>query len=263
MSDPAPPIQMKNPGLSVPQPWLFEDERAHYAAATPEDLRAAFQLQVGDRPFVRDVRKLYELYQRDVPPELDVLQGDLYLVTHAVGLTSPHSANDVRVLGYKATFAEHGSTVELLPNSLFKEYFTANLSLGFEAGLTAEGHGKLPDQLGALDTTLIDLGVGAKLQLGAKANAQVLGKVSLPLSLKTPKIQAVGHASSTVIWQFHKDDNPLVGDQVMVQTLLVPAGQEAVTFTIQAFAEVRRGWFGAARVETPEVRVQVRLKPAG
>jgi hypothetical protein len=260
MNEPAPAMRMENPGLKLAQPWMFEEERAHYAAAAPDDLRTEFQLQIGDRPFVRDVRKLYELYQRPVPPELEVLAGDLYLVTHAVGLVSPNRASKVQILGYRATFSEHGSTVELLPNTAFREYFKLDVNAGFEAGLTAEGHAKLPDQLGALENTFIDLGVGASLQLGAKANAQVLGKLSLPLSLKTPKIQAVGQASSTLIWQFHKADNPLVGTQIMVQTLLVPAGQEVVTFTMQAFAQVREGLFSATRVETPEKTVGVRLK---
>jgi hypothetical protein len=258
MAEPLPAIRMETPRLKPPQPWLFDETRGHFEAAAPEDLGAEFQLQIGDRPFVRDVRKLYALYGRALPPEFDALPGDVYLVTHAVGMLSPKSAKDVQLLGYRATFAEQGATVDLLPNTVFKEFITVNL--GFEAGLTAEGHAKLPDQLGALEATLVNLGVGASLQLGAKANASVLGKVSL--SLKTPKIQAVGHASSSAAWQFHKkDDQILVGDQVLVQTLLVPHGQEAVTYTMQAFAAVSRGWFRSARVETEEKTVRVELKP--
>jgi hypothetical protein len=100
------------------------------------------------------------------------------------------------------------------------------------------------------------LGAGAELQVGAEAH--VVGK--LTLALKTPKVQAVGNASSRISWQLHKDADPLVGDQVLVQTVVVPKGQEELTFKMQAFAIISPGLFRRpVRVETEEITVKVQL----
>jgi hypothetical protein len=242
-------IKLSEAPMRMPQPWMFE-ERAHYSTAAPDQLSRDFKLRVGDRPVVRDMRKLYTLSGQTLPPVLQVLPGDLYLITHAVGMDTA-SNNKVRLLGYRASFAEYGATIDLLPNTLHREYFKANL--GFEAGITADGHGQVPDQVTNLLNT-IDLGLNAKLQLSAQAG--VLGKLSL--SLQTTKIAATGQSSSVMCWQFHKDDSNLV-EQVMVQTLLVPKGQETVTFKLQAFADVKVGWFSSTRLETEEKVVQVKL----
>jgi hypothetical protein len=253
-----PIIPMRELPARPAQPWLLSDaERAHYGpeAARPDEVAGNYRLQVGDRPFVRNLRELYTLSGRAMPPELAVLKGDVYLVAHAVGLIAQAGANNVRILGYQASFTDRGATVELLPNTLFKEWFKANLT--FQAGLTVDGHAKLPEEVGAMAQQLpaIDLGLGAKLELGTQA--KVVGK--LQFSIKSPKIQTVGHASSSVNWQFHRDENPLVGDQVLIQTLLVPAGQESVTFKIQGYAVVGYGWWSAGRIETSPITALVEL----
>ena len=182
------------------------------------------------------------------------MKGDTYLITHAIGLTARSGANKVEMVGYAASFSDPGSTIELFPNTQFKEFFAA--STKFQAGISADGYAKLPEQIGALAKEVINLGAGAELQLGA--DAHIVGK--LTLSLKTPKVQAVGNASSRVSWQFHKDDNPLVGDQVLVQTIVVPNGQDEITFKMQAFAIISPGLFRrSVRVETDEITSKVVL----
>jgi hypothetical protein len=241
----------------ITQSWLVED--ANVEAFAPggdiqEKLLADFPLSVGDRPFARSVRKLYKARKQELPPEIASLKGETYLITHAIGLTAKHSANKVEMVGYSAHFDDPGSTIELFPNTQFKEFFAA--STKFQAGISADGYAKLPDQIGALAKEVVNLGAGAELQVGAEA--KVVGK--LTLTVKTPKIQAVGNASSRVSWQLHKDENPLVGDQVLVQTIVVPKGQEKLTFKMQAFAVISPGLFRRpVRVETEELTVRVDL----
>ena len=99
-----------------------------------------------------------------MPPELAALAGDTYLVTHAIGSKAEHGADRVQRLGYTATFKAAGSTIELFPNTSFKEYFTAEL--GFEAGIAADGYARLPSEIGALGAGVVALGGGAELKLG-------------------------------------------------------------------------------------------------
>ena len=79
-------------------------------------------------------------------------------------------------------------------------------------------------------------------------------------TLKTPKVQAVGNSSSAVHWQFDKDEDPLVGDHVMVQTIVVPKGQENLTLRMRASASIDPGVFRRpVQIATDELTADVEL----
>jgi hypothetical protein len=163
-------------------------------------------------------------------------------------------AGGIEILGYEARFEREGSTVDLLPTTRFQEYITTDLS--FNAAISADGYAKLPDQIGELSKEILNIGAGAELQLGTRAG--IVGK--LTLSLKTPKIQAVGNASPDAVWQLNKDKQPLVGDQVLVQTVVVPRGRETLRYTLKGFAVIDPGLFRRpVRLETEVVSADVDL----
>jgi hypothetical protein len=260
MTAPSPvDLELKERNVHFTQPWLLAGPERTVFATSEAGVPAQppVRLQVGNRPLVRNMARLYALNDRQLPPEYASLNGEVYLVVHAVGLIAEARANDVRILGYQASFADRGSTVELFPNTAFKEFLRVSAKVEFGGGVLADGHAELPDKVGGLvPGNVLKLGAGADLHLSTEA--KVLGK--LTLSLKTPVIQAVGHAASTVQWQFNKDADPLVGDQVLVQTLLVPRGQESVTFRLRGFAVLAGGLFRPAlRLETDEVEAKVDL----
>lgn len=224
----------------VSQPWLLEDiDVAHLGTVKDflEEIPTTYTLSVGDRPIVRSVRQLYELRKKKYPAELDVLKGEAYLIAHAVGVVAKNNQGRVTRLGYRAWFDGAGTTLDLLPNTTFKEYLAINGK--FEADITAEGSAKIPEWAGKLAKEVINLGAGAELKVSTEA--KIIGK--LTLSLKSAKIQTVGYASTSATWQFDKDDHPLVGDQAVVQTILVPKGQKKISFHIQGFAELKPGLF--------------------
>jgi hypothetical protein len=251
-------ISISTEPVKLSQPWLLEDIEVEFFGKGNEVrdiLKKTFDLRIGDRPFSRSVRKLYRAGNRQLPPDIAALKGETYLITHAIGMAAQSKAGNVDILGYKAWFEDPGSTVELFPNTRFKEYISADLK--FKAGVAADGYAKTPEILTNLAKEIINLGAGAELQLGTQAS--VVGNLSL--SLKTPVIQAVGHASSTVTWQFDKDNQPLVGDQVMVQTIVVPKGQGKITYKIQGYAVIDPGIFRRAiRVETEVLTAEVELE---
>jgi hypothetical protein len=252
-------IEMVQLPVQLSQPWLLEgltrDDVFEAAADDPKrSVEHAFVLSVGNRPFARSLRKLYALRGEKMPPEMAALRGEVYLVTHAIGLLSRDGKQGVDALTYRASFGDPGSTVELFPNTRFKEFFSTTTQ--FEAGLSADGHAKLPSQIGELAADVINLGASAELHLGTKAG--VVGKLSM--AVKSPTIQAVGHASNEVTWQLAREDDPLLGDQILVQTVLVPRGAERLTYRIQASAVIDPGWFRSpVRIETPAIEVVVEL----
>ena len=228
--------------------WLTEGVPGF---AAPAD---TYTLRLGDKPFARSIRQLFELKKMQLPAEIEVLKGETYLITLAVGLSAKSGPNRVKIVGFTAKFDGQGATIDLFPKSEFKEYFA--LGGKFEAGVSADGYAKLPDEVGALSAEVINLGAGAEMKLAAEA--KMVGKLSL--SLKSPVVQAIGTASSTVEWQFHRDQTPLVGDQVMVQTVVVPAGQKQLNYTLNAHAVIDPGPFSRlVRIESVPVTATVTL----
>lgn len=218
--------------MTVSNVWLSEGVAAY---ESDEELLSAYKLRVGDRPFARSIRALYEKNKRKLPPDVAALRGETYIVTHGVGLFASKKANAVVTLGFSAQFSGPGATVDLFPRSSFKEYLAARGK--FEAGIAADGSAKLPEGLGALSSETLNIGADASIQVGVEAS--VVGKVSL--SIVSPKIQAVGTGASRVEWQFERDEHPLVGDQVMLQTIVVPKGQATLEYTVQGYAVIRTG----------------------
>jgi hypothetical protein len=233
---------------AVVDAWLTE---AVPGFAAPAD---TYTLRLGDRPFARSVRQLFKLKKMQLPPEIEVLKGETYLITLAVGLSAKSGANRVKIIGFTAKFDGPGATIDIFPKSEFKEYF--GLGGKFEAGVSADGYAKLPDAVGALTAEVINLGAGAEMKLAAEA--KMVGKLSL--SIKSAVVQAIGTGASTVEWQFYRDQTPLVGDQVMVQSVVVPAGQKELSYTLNAHAVIDPGPFSRlVRIESVPVVATVAL----
>jgi hypothetical protein len=247
-------VKLISQDIFIDQEWLHELPKSAFESgrATAKD---KYKLSVGDRPLARNLKTLYLKKEATLPPEIASLRGETYLITHAVGIVAKEAPNDIAVLGYSATLQDVGSTVELLPNTSFREYLS--MSGKFEAAITADGHARIPSSVTKLLETTESLGGGGEIKLAG--DTKVVGKVSI--SIKTPKIQAVGVASSTATWQLAKDDQPLVGDQLLVQMLVVPQGTKKVRFAIQAFAEIHAGVFlyRAETLKTKPLQVEVEL----
>jgi hypothetical protein len=250
-------ITLTSKATEFSQPWLLEDIDVQ-AFGTPEEaiekVKKTYTLRIGELPVVRSLRKLAELGGKQLPPEISALKGETYMITHAVGINAAEKPNSIQRISYRASFNDPGATtLELLPNTSFKEFFVGKLK--FEASIAANGTAKTPELLSKL-AEIINLGVGAELKVATEAS--MIG--NLTLSLKSVKIQATGQMGATATWQFDRDENPLVGDQVLVQTIVVPKGQKKLTFSLQGFAIIDHGWFQRpVSIETPVTQVEVEL----
>jgi hypothetical protein len=240
--------------------WLLEGGEAVFAV-DPSALADTYQLRVGDRPYARSLRTLFKLREIKYPPELAALPGEVYAIVHAVGMFVPEGRlNRIDAIGYRAGFNDRGTTVDLLPAPKFRQWASLGINGNVNVGMSADGSIKAPAELTSLLTSLAPIPLSAEAELRVGGSATMVGNLSLRLQMQTLEIQAVGQASSEVIWQFRRTDKPLIGDQVMVQTVVVPSKQAVLDFEIQATTTIDPGVFHRPiRLDSPLVRVAVEL----
>ena len=118
-------IDLRPRATKVLEPWMIEGLAVEAFKATqkeaPDTFLQAYTLTLGDRPYVRSIRKLYKARKQELPPEIAALKGETYLLAHAVGLIAKSGAHKIDRITYQASFSDPGATIELFPNTRFKE----------------------------------------------------------------------------------------------------------------------------------------------
>ena len=98
------------------------------------------------------------------------------------------------------------------------------------------------------------------MQIQLSSNASFIGKFNL--SVKYPVVQSVGIASNSCSWVLSPDEKktPLLGDQVLVQTIAVPKGVDGLTYSAYGVVKVDRGLFHfQEQKRTQEYQIAVKL----
>lgn len=218
-----------------------------------KDLR----IQLGEKPIARNLQKLYQASHPKFPKDVMVYDNhDIWLITHVIGAINPKGMPAIKILGYQADFENKDQvyTIDLFPRSEFKTKLGASLTNEFD--LSIEGNAQLPDNLVKLMEAVEFLGGDARLKLSSAL--RVIGRASF--SIKTSLIQAVGIASSRCEWCFQVDDTPLLGDQIILQTVLVPKYTEILKFKIRGYAMVKTNWISfPALFRTEWLEVECKL----
>lgn len=214
------------------------------AEAEPELL--GIRIRLGNEPIVYNLKELMELSGSKLSPELELQfkNHDVYIITHAIGVVRIQGRAKVKELQYNAEVVglDGVRTIDLLPNTNFKKVFEVNTDLhgAFEAG--GRFSAEIPDELTkALSGKKIDLGGDLKLELSASSN--FVGKINF--SVQLPVVQSIGVASNKCLWILNPDMNPLLGDQLMVQTIAVPKGTTEITYKMKGLVKVDKGLFSA------------------
>ena len=96
------------------------------------------------------------------------------------------------------------------------------------------GGAKVPEALTQAISATEVLSGDAQLRLTTEAN--VVGTLSF--SLITPVVESVGVGGRRAEWVFEKAEEPLVGDQQMVVTLLTPKTVDELEVTVRLSATV-------------------------
>ncbi len=197
------------------------------------------KIRLGDRPIAKNLRELYKLKRESLPDDIVVYDAyDIWLLFHSIGAIRREGSAEVKVLGYETKFENEDEvyTIEMLPHSRFCKRFGASFKSVVDLGV--EGNVQVPDELKeVLDA--IDL-IGGDVKLNLSTDLKLIGRLSF--SVITPAIQAIGVGASRCEWCFQAEDKPLLGDQIMIQTVLVRPQTKTLKFKIRGYALVKTGW---------------------
>ncbi len=198
------------------------------------------EIRLGDRPLCRNLRRLYEQEHKDLPADIAVFDAyDIWMLTHSINaIDRKGDSAKITALGYEADFkeSEYVYTIELLPQTKFVSPLEGSFTN--KADLLLEGNAKVPDAIKTATGAMNPLGGDARINLSSEL--KVIGKVEF--AVKTSIIQAVGIGSSRCEWMFEKDKKPLLGDQIMLQTILVPRFTTSAQCNIRGYAMLKPNW---------------------
>ncbi|MEQ1727520.1 MAG: hypothetical protein ABL982_03990 [Vicinamibacterales bacterium] len=215
-------------------------------------------IRIGERPFAVNLQRLYLETHGALPPEIAVFdQYDVWLVCHAIGCMRRRGSASIRSFGYRARLMEGQPrvyTADVFPRTEFikrsEGQLVAQVDLGMDGSVSLP-HGSHEFVLGAGTGRL-----GGGLQLSTRASW--VGR--LTFAAHTAKVVAIGVGATNSEWMLEVDDEPLLGDQLLYQTVLVPPGTRSLRYAVTAYAMIRPRWIGvSARYETDEVVLTVPL----
>jgi hypothetical protein len=193
------------------------------------------RVRVGERPIVRNLKTLYRKTGRAMPADLQLYSAyNVWLVVFYVGALRESGVRALSRFGFAVTFPEKPrvTVLNLVPQSRFVK--RVGLEVTSEAALSLNGEAHVPDAVAGLLAETDVLSGTAKLRIGT--DARVVGTLSL--SVMTPVVTAIGVGGRAAEWLFERDEKPLVGDQHMAVTLLVPKSVEELQATTRLSATV-------------------------
>lgn len=224
-------------------------------ASEPEPELNGIKVRIGNSPIVYNLEELMRRSNRELSPELQLQfeSNNIYLVTHAIGVVRISGKAKVVELQYDAEVVNvaDARTIDLLPKTRFNERFKVELGLSGTVKAAGSFSAEVPEELkNSLSGTSLSL--GGELELELSTNAKFVGKVNY--SIKLPVVQSSGVASNKCTWILNPDANPLLGDQLLVQTITVPKGINNLTYSVKGLVKVDKGLF--YKTETKETTTQ-------
>lgn len=200
-------------------------------------------MRIAERPVAKNLRRLYELGHVSLPTGLNIYDAyDIWIIAHAVGVIRTDGSGLIESVGYEADFGddEEVLTIDLLPQTRFQTALETTLEVQADVG--AEGHVDVPEPAREMLDQAYPIGGDAHIRLSTAAGT--VGRVTLPVM--TPRVQAIGKMGSRCQWQFETGSEPVLGDQVMLQTMLVPIGTRSISYRVRGRVLLRADWVSFA-----------------
>lgn len=227
------------------------------------------RVRLGNEPIVKNLRVILESIHGTLPPQLahQFQEKEVYTIVHGIGVTRLKGSAKVDEIQYEAEMIDESGqtltgaqTIDLIPHTRFREVMKANIHL--QGGLSVSGNAsaELPD--GLLNNLLDEfVNVGAAINIQLSNSSSFVGKFTY--SLKFPVTISTGIASNTCHWVLKPDEEntPLLGDQLLVQTIAVPKAIKKIKFRIKGTVKADQGLFYKQQVkETDWYEVEVDLR---
>lgn len=228
--------------------------------STPESEILGIKIRLGNQPLVYNLNELLRKSGKD--SILTRETKDRYLIVHSINALRTKGRAKIDELQYfaKSTKPFDLQTVDLFPKTRFNEILKANLVLNCALNLDGEVALDIPPVLASsLVANIIEIGANVKLQLSASAD--FIGKFTY--SMQVPVVQSAGIGSNTCSWILNPDEKktPLLGDQLLIQSVSVAKGTESITYKLSGTAKADRGIFWKQKeLKTEEYDITVKLK---
>lgn len=233
--------------LSPADPFLWEDN-PNFGEKDPGKAHevGAFRMRVGDRPIARNLRRLYELQGKQVPPELDIFtRYDLWLVSFYFSAVGTPLFDHVSEMGMTVDYTGRPpvTVTSVFPTTKFVQYASTKA----EVDISISGQADAKAAGGAI-----------------KAEAGVDLAASLSINVMSPSILAVGAGSSNSEWIFSRTtERPLEGEQEVGHVVLARRGQRKLECEVQLRATVIRKLVIPSRWSSPVFPLSIELSKEG
>lgn len=204
------------------------------------------QIDIGRRPIVKNLRALFELKGTALPEDLAIFKNyDIWLVTYTINILKAGSFKHLKEIQLDIEYLStvKGKTppvtiIELFPQTKFKKIIDGKLL--FDATIDINGRAAASTATGSAAAFTETLSAGGRLEVSANAGAVC----NITFSMVTSEIVSTGTGHYRGSWILRQaDGNPLLGDQLLMQTILVPLGMPSIQCKI-ATAAVASGPFG-------------------
>ncbi|MEI8201944.1 MAG: hypothetical protein WCH34_02970 [Bacteroidota bacterium] len=193
-------------------------------------------IKVGNNPLVYNLKKLYELSGKIVPPEIQIFTSyDVWIVNFNIGILKSGGLDNVRQIGFKVKYREPDfvNVIEIMPKTEFIKLFEGKLS--FDADLGLNGQVNPPNiELPFLGQQKV-IGVGGKLNFST--DTSIVGRLNF--SVVSSLIMSVGIGSNTAEWIMNKGNNPLYGDDItFTNIIMVESGTEKIELEAMIYSTI-------------------------
>jgi hypothetical protein len=199
-------------------------------------LSGKISIEVGNNPIAYDLKKLYELSGKTVPPEIQIFASyDVWIVNFNIGVLRSGGFDNVKQVGFKIKYKEPDfvNVIEIMPKTEFIKLIDGKLS--FQADLGLNGHINPPNiNLPILGQEKL-LGVGGKLNLSS--DNSIVGRLNF--SVVSPLVMSVGIGSNAAEWILNKGDQPLYGDDItFTNIILVESGIDKIKVDAMVYTTI-------------------------
>ena len=221
------------------------------------------KIRLGNQPLVYNLKDLIKKSgkQNSSSANERIENKDYYLIVHAISALRTKGRAKVEELHYFADAIDPNTlqTIDLIPKTRFKEVLKANLKLAGGLNLKGETFFDVPITLTeSLISEFINIGASMRLQLST--SAEFIGSYSY--SVQIPVVQSAGISSNSCSWILKPDENktPLLGDQLLIQSIGVPVGCKSVSYKINGLIKADKGIFWKQQEKkTDDLIIEVKL----
>lgn len=184
-----------------------------------EEEEEKIYVQMGNRPIPINLLKIYRASHQEVPNEYTLFDAfSIWLISYGVGIQKRGGFQKVDQINFRVWFEETPRVTILgnSPDTQFIEKASGGARVRFDVGI----NGKMSDASNEFSTPLNDLTFPLDANASYSSNAHIAAQFSF--AVKSPKIIAIGVGSDASEWVISRDNNPLVGDHLLMHTILVP-----------------------------------------